>query len=67
MARAKNSTNLTDFLLKCMVKPNPMLSMPEWLCTQLMEAELPGWSERKRMRILCIDHIKRRDSAQTVR
>ena len=42
MAQEKNSTGLTDLLLKCMAEPDPMLSMLEWLCNQLMEAELSG-------------------------
>lgn len=36
----KNSTNLTELLLQCMTQPDPMLSMLEWLCTRLMEAEV---------------------------
>lgn len=42
MAQGKNSTGLTDLLLKCMAEPDPMLSMLEWLCAQLMEAEVSG-------------------------
>lgn len=42
MAQGKNSTGLTDLLLKCMSEPDPMLSMLEWLCAQLMEAEVTG-------------------------
>lgn len=42
MAQRKNTTDLTDLLLKCMAEPDPMLSMLEWLCTQLMEAEVSG-------------------------
>lgn len=42
MARGKNSTNLTELLLKCVAEPDPMLSMLEWLCVQLMEAEVSG-------------------------
>ena len=42
MAQRKNSTDLTELLLKCMAEPDPMLSMLEWLCTQLMEAEVSG-------------------------
>ena len=40
MARKKNNTNLTELLLQCITQPDPMLSMLEWLCTQLMEAEV---------------------------
>ena len=39
MAHKKNNTNLTELLLQCMTQPDPMLSMLEWLCTRLMEAE----------------------------
>ena len=40
MAHKKNTTNLTELLLQCVTQPDPMLSMPEWLCTHLMEAEV---------------------------
>lgn len=40
MAQRKNTTSLTELLLKCMAQPDPMLSMLEWLCAQLMEAEV---------------------------
>ena len=40
MAQKKNTTNLTELLLQCMTKPDPMLSMLEWLCAELMEAEV---------------------------
>ena len=40
MAHKKNNTNLTELLLQCVTQPDPMLSMLEWLCTQLMEAEV---------------------------
>ena len=40
MARKKNTTNLTELLLQCVTQPDSMLSMLEWLCTQLMEAEV---------------------------
>lgn len=40
MAHKKNNTNLTELLLQCMTQPDPMLSMLEWLCTRLMEAEV---------------------------
>lgn len=40
MAQKKDITNLTELLLKCMAQPDPMLSMLEWLCAQLMEAEV---------------------------
>ena len=40
MAHKKNNTNLTEVQLQCVTQPDPMLSMLEWLCTQLMEAEV---------------------------
>ena len=40
MAHKKNTTNLTDLLLQCVMQPDPILSMLEWLCTHLMEAEV---------------------------
>jgi len=40
MAHKKNNTNLTELLLECVTQPDPMLSMLDWLCTQLMEAEV---------------------------
>lgn len=42
MAQRKNTTELTDLLLKCMAEADPMLSMLEWLCAQLMDAEVSG-------------------------
>jgi hypothetical protein len=42
MTQGKNTTDLTELLLKCMAEPNPMLSMLEWLCAQLMETEVSG-------------------------
>lgn len=39
MAQKKNTTNLTELLLQCMTKPDPMLSMFEWLWAERMEAE----------------------------
>lgn len=40
MARKNDTTNLTELLLQCVSQPDPMLSMLEWLCRQLMEAEV---------------------------
>ena len=40
MAKKNDTTNLTELLLRCMGEPDPMLSMLEWLCAQLMEAEV---------------------------
>lgn len=40
MAQKKCTTNLTEMLLQCMNQADPMLSMLEWLCDQLMEAEI---------------------------
>ena len=39
MAHKKNNTNLTELLLQCMTQRDSMLSILEWLCTRLMEAE----------------------------
>ena len=40
MAYKKNTTNLTELLLQCVTQSDPMLSMLEWLCIHLMEAEV---------------------------
>jgi len=40
MAQKKTTTNLAELLLQCMSEPDPMLSMLEWLCDQMMEAEI---------------------------
>lgn len=40
MAHQKDTTNLMDVLLQCMGAADPMLQMLEWLCDQLMEAEV---------------------------
>ena len=40
MVQKKSTTNLTELLLKCMAEADPMLSMLEWLCDRLMEAEI---------------------------
>lgn len=40
MARKNHTINLTELLLQCMAQPDPMLSMLEWLCSELMEAEV---------------------------
>ena len=40
MAQKNHTTNLTELLLQCVAQPDPMLSMLEWLCAQLMEAEV---------------------------
>ena len=40
MAQRKNNTDLTELLLQCVGQPDPMLSMLEWLCAHLMEAEV---------------------------
>ncbi len=42
MAQGKRTINLTELLLECMGKPDPMLNMLKWLCDQLMEAEISG-------------------------
>ena len=40
MAQKNHTTNLTELLLQCVAQLDPMLSMLEWLCSQLMEAEV---------------------------
>lgn len=40
MAKKNDTTNLMELLLRCMGEADPMLSMLEWLCAQLMEAEV---------------------------
>lgn len=40
MVQKKSTTNLTELLLQCMTEADPMLSMLEWLCDKLMEAEI---------------------------
>jgi transposase-like protein len=40
MIQKKSTTNLTELLLQCMTETDPMLSMLEWLCDRLMEAEI---------------------------
>lgn len=40
MAHKKDTTDLTGILLECMGSADPMLHMLEWLCDQLMEAEV---------------------------
>ena len=40
MAQKNHTTDLTELLLKCVSQPDPMLSMLEWLCSRLMEAEV---------------------------
>ena len=47
MARKKNTTNLTELLLQYVTQPDPMLSMLEWLCTHLMEAEVDQAAGRR--------------------
>ena len=40
MARKQITTDLTKLLFSFMNQPDPMLSMLEWLCSQMMEAEV---------------------------
>ena len=40
MAQKKDTTNLAGMLLQFMGMDDPMLSMLEWLCVQMMEAEV---------------------------
>lgn len=40
MAQKQSNTNLSTLLFSFMNQPDPMLSMLEWLCEQMMEAEV---------------------------
>ena len=40
MAQTKNTTNIEKLLYQFMGTTNPILSMPEWLCGQMIEAEV---------------------------
>ena len=40
MTLKKNNTGLEELLLQCLSEPDPMLSMLDWLCAKLMEAEI---------------------------
>ena len=40
MAQKQSNTNLSTLLFSFMNRPDPMLSMLEWLCEQMMEAEV---------------------------
>lgn len=42
MAQNKNTMNMTGLLMQCMGTADPMLSMLEWLCKNMMEAEVTG-------------------------
>jgi len=40
MAQGKDRTNLTKILWKCLGAEDPMLRILEWICDQLMDAEV---------------------------
>lgn len=40
MTRKDFTTIFSDLLLECMAKPDPIFHLLEWLCAQLMEAEV---------------------------
>ena len=40
MAQKQSNTNLSTLLFSFVNQPDPMLSMLEWLCEQMMEAEI---------------------------
>ena len=42
MAQSKNTTNFEGLLFQFMGTEDPMLNMLEWLCRQMMEAEVSG-------------------------
>ena len=66
MAKKNDTTNLTELLLRCMGEADPMLSMLEWLCAQLMEAEVPNKLGAEKNEH-CDDRISSRsDSAHAV-
>jgi len=48
MAKKNDATTLTELLLQCMGEAGPMLSMLEWLCAQLMEAEVSSKLEAEK-------------------
>lgn len=39
MTRKDFTTMFNELLIECLSKPDPMLHLLEWLCSQLMEAE----------------------------
>ena len=47
MAHKKNTTNLKELLLQCVTQPDPMLSMLEWLCTELVDQQLGAEESRR--------------------
>ena len=51
MARKNHTTNLTELLLQCMVQPDPMLSMLEWLCSRSWRPKPASNWERKKMNV----------------
>jgi len=40
MAQEKYNTDFSKLMMQCMTAPDPMLAMMEWLCDQMMEAEV---------------------------
>ncbi len=40
MAQEKYNTDFSKLMMQCMTAPDPMLAMLEWLCDQMMEAEV---------------------------
>ena len=42
MIQKNFTTMFNELLLECLSKPDPMLHLLEWLCKQLMEAEVNG-------------------------
>lgn len=47
MAQGKNTTDFSGLLFQFMGAQDPMLSMHEWLCSQMMEAEVSNQLEQR--------------------
>ena len=69
MAYHKNTVNLEKMLLKFLGEPDPMLSMLEWLCQEMMEVEIAnklgtnkGEHSPKRIGYRCGTRVRRFDT-----
>jgi putative transposase len=69
MAYHKNTVNLEKMLLKFLGEPDPMLSMLEWLCQEMMEVEIAnklgadkGEHSPKRTGYRCGTRVRRFDT-----
>jgi hypothetical protein len=63
MAKINDTTNLTELLLRCMGEADPMLNMLEWLCVQLMEAEVSNKLGAEKNEH-CVDRISSRSGCE---